>query len=68
MARAAGADRHLQAWQAVLPFACLERSPGVPVVAQWKRTELGTMRTQVRSLASLSGLRIRHCRELWCRL
>ena len=26
------------------------------------------MRTQVRSLASLGGLRIRCCRELWCRL
>ena len=26
------------------------------------------MRTQVRSLASLSGLRTRHCRELWCGL
>ena len=26
------------------------------------------MRTQVRSLASLSGLRIRHCLELWCGL
>ena len=25
------------------------------------------MRTQVRSLASLRGLRIQHCRELWCR-
>ena len=25
-------------------------------------------RIQVRSLASLSGLRIQHCRELWCRL
>ena len=25
------------------------------------------MRTQVRSLASISGLRIRHCGELWCR-
>ena len=25
------------------------------------------MRTQVRSLASLSGFRIRHCHELWCR-
>ena len=24
------------------------------------------MRTQVRSLASLSGFRIRHCHELWC--
>jgi len=26
------------------------------------------MRLPVRSLALLSGLRIRHCRELWCRL
>ena len=26
------------------------------------------MRTQVQSLASLSGLRIWHCPELWCRL
>ena len=26
------------------------------------------MRTQVPSLASLSGLRIQRCRELWCRL
>ena len=25
------------------------------------------MRTQVRSLALLSMLRIRHCHELWCR-
>ena len=25
------------------------------------------MRTQVRSLASLSGLRVQHCSELWCR-
>jgi len=25
------------------------------------------MRTQVQSLASLSGLRIWHCHELWCR-
>ena len=32
------------------------------------RTRLGTMRLRVRSLASLSGLRNRHCRELWCRL
>ena len=40
---------------------------GVPVVVQRKRIRLGTMRWQVRSLASLSGLRILHCRELWCR-
>ena len=30
--------------------------------------QLGTMRLQVQSLASLSGLRIQHCRELVCRL
>ena len=34
---------------------------GVPIVAQQKRTRLMSMRTQVRSLASLSG-------ELWCKL
>ena len=31
-----------------------------------KRIRLGTMRLQVRSLASLSGLRIWCCHELWC--
>ena len=31
---------------------------GVSVMAQWKRIRLGTMRMQVRSLASLSRLRI----------
>ena len=40
---------------------------GVPVVAQWKQIQLGSMRLQVRSLASLSGLRIPSCCELWCR-
>ena len=42
---------------------------GVPFVAQRKQIRLGTMRLQVRSLASLSGLRIQCCRELelWCR-
>ena len=39
----------------------------VPVVAQQKRIQLGTTRLQVPSLASLSGLRIQHCRELWYR-
>ena len=28
--------------------------------------DLVSMRMRVRSLASLSGLRIRHCSELWC--
>ena len=40
---------------------------GVPIVAQQKRIWRVTTRTQVRSLASLSGLRIRHHHKLWCR-
>ena len=31
---------------------------GVPVMVQWKQIRLVTIRLQVRSLASLSGLRI----------
>ena len=40
---------------------------GVPVVVQQKWIQLGTMRLQVRSLASLRGSRIWCCCELWCR-
>ena len=36
-------------------------------VAQGKGIQLGTMRLPVRSLASISGLRIRRCPELWYR-
>ena len=39
---------------------------GVPIVVQWKQIRLGTVRLRVLSLASLSGLRIRRCCELWC--
>ena len=39
----------------------------VPVMAQWKQIWLVSMRTQVRSLALLSGLNIWCCHELWCR-
>ena len=39
----------------------------VPIVAQWKQIQLISVRTRVPSLASLSGLRIQHCREQWCR-
>ena len=39
----------------------------VPIMAQWKWIWLGTKRLRVQSLASLSGLRIRCCCELWCR-
>ena len=35
-------------------------------MAQRKRIALGIMRLWVQSPASLSGLRIQHCRELWC--
>ena len=41
---------------------------GIPVMAQQKEIRLGTMKFRVRSLASLSGLRIQHCRELCYRL
>ena len=40
---------------------------GVPIVAQQKQIGLGTMRLHIRSLAPLSGSRIRCCHELWCR-
>ena len=36
-------------------------------MVQGKQIQLGTMRLRVRSLASLSGLRIWRRRELWCR-
>ena len=36
-------------------------------MAQQKQIRLGTVRLRVQSLASLSGLRARRCRELWCR-
>ena len=41
--------------------------PGVPIMAQWKRIQLVTVTWQVRSLAWISGVRIRCCCELWCR-
>ena len=39
----------------------------VPVISQQKQIQLVTMRMKVQSLALLSGLRIQHCCELWCR-
>ena len=50
-----------------LPKHPLINKLGVPIVAQRKWIWLGTMRLRVPSLASLSGLRIRLCHELWCR-
>ena len=40
---------------------------GVPIAAQQKQIPLVSMRMQIGSLASLSGLRIWHCCELECR-
>ena len=40
---------------------------GVPLWLSGLRTHLVSMRTQIESLASLSGLRILHCHELWHR-
>ena len=45
--------------------AVFKDNTGVPMVAQQKRIQLGTMRLRVQSLVSLSGLRIWCCRELW---
>ena len=50
-----------------VPLKQVSPGQGVPVVAQWTRIRLGTMRSPVRSLALLSRLRIWPCRELWCR-
>ena len=36
-------------------------------MAQWKQILLVSMKTQVQSLPSLSGSRIWHYLELWCR-
>ena len=36
-------------------------------MVQWKQIQLVSIRMQVRFLASLSGLGIQHCHELWCR-
>ena len=41
----------------------LKSKAGVPVVAQWKQIQLGSMR----SLSSLSELGTQRCHELWGR-
>ena len=51
----------------ILLGKCIMKLCGVPVVEQQKWIQLGTTRLRVQSLASLSGLRIRCCCELWCR-
>ena len=39
-----------------------------PLWLRWLRTQLVSMKMQVQSLASLCGLRIQRCHELWCGL
>ena len=51
----------------LLAFGVFKSASGVPVVAQQKWIWLVSMRMWVQSLASLSGLKSRHCHELWCR-
>ena len=51
----------------IISSSFLWRICGVPVMTQQKWIWLISMRTQVQSLDSLSGLRIKHCCELWCR-
>ena len=59
---------HLECCKSTVPqLKEKKKNEGVPTVVQWKRIRLVSMRMQVRSLASLSGLRIQHCCELWCR-
>ena len=44
----------------------LRKKSGVPVMVQQKWIWVVSMRMQVWSLASISGVRIWRCRELWC--
>ena len=46
----------------------VRKTRGVPIVAQRLINRLASMRTRVQGLPLLSGLRIRYCRDLWCRL
>jgi len=43
-------------------------SIGIPIVAQWKWIWLASLRMKIQFQALLTGLRIQHCCELWCRL
>ena len=44
-----------------------DEEAGAPSVVHWKQIQLGTIRLWVQALSLLSGLRIWHCHELWCR-
>ena len=60
--------RTSQTPQSYEPISYNKPHSGVPIMAQQKGIWLGTMRFRVQSLALISGLRIQHCRELWCSL
>ena len=62
--RAYKSEKFEVAMLAILNRCCL----GVPAVVQRKQIQLGTMRLGIWSLASLRGLTIQRCCELWCRL
>ena len=59
------ARRQLQIWKGRNQNVCCGSSHHGSVVNESNQEPC--MRLRVRSLASLSGLRIRRCRELWCR-
>ena len=69
-------DPHTLRWIIKFCAATLEKSGcfskqlniGIPVMAQRKQIWLVCMRMRVRSLASLSGLGMWYCHELWHRL
>ena len=68
MERGRGIFTYYTKYKLAQPIKKLYIYIGVPVMVQWKQIRLGTMRVWVRSLASLSGLKIQRCCELWCRL
>ena len=51
----------LNRWKMPLKNEDRQKKKKIPIMAQWKSIRLGTMSLRVRSLASLSGLRISHC-------
>ena len=59
-----GVESELQ----LLAYTIVIAMPDLSHICDLTTAQLVSMRTQVQSLASLSGLRIWHCHGLWCRL